>query len=82
MLPVVEAEEAPITLEMTLADILARMAAMGNNYLASKKVDSLAITDLANRKFWVIPGAEGPSCVLEECGSEVENLIALKIDLA
>jgi hypothetical protein len=79
---VAEVEDAPITLDSTLADILARMAALGENYLARKKVDSLAITDLTNRKFWVIPGAEGPSCVLEECGSEVENLIALKIDLA
>jgi len=73
--------DSAITLDTTLAEILAKMASTGEGFLAMGKVDTLAITDLPNRRFWAIPGAEGPSCVLEECGTEVENLVTLKIEL-
>ena len=77
----VEGEAPPITLDTTLREILERMADIGQAYAADGKVDSVALTQLDSRRFWVIPGAEGPSCALAECGTDVENLISIKIEL-
>jgi ubiquitin-activating enzyme E1 len=80
-LPEVTDDADVITGDTTLADMLMKMATIGDTYLESGKIDTPSITDLPNRKMWVIPGDQAPSVRLKESGEDIEYFSALKITL-
>lgn len=70
-----------ITEATTLREILEKMASLAAVAESEGKIDNKAISSLAGRKLWVIPGAETPMCKFIETGEDIDHLAAIKIDL-
>ena len=70
-----------ITGATTLRDILAKMAALAEVAKKNRTIDSVAISALAGRKFWMIPSSDTPMCVHAESFDDITTMVALKITL-
>jgi ubiquitin-activating enzyme E1 len=70
-----------ITENTTLMEILQRMVVLAEAAEARGEIETKAISDIAGRKFVVIPGSEAPLCQHIESGDDVEYLCAIKITL-
>ena len=68
-----------ITENSTVRQILELMAARADALEAEGKVDTKAISGLAGRRFWVIPGDETPTCVHSESGDAIFKLASLRV---
>ena len=77
--PVLDPRET-ITEASTMRDILRRMAALGDEWLAQKKIDSKTIAGLDGRRFWVIRTAEtGPATLVHaESDEDIAQMAAIK----
>eukprot|EP01038_Epipyxis_sp_PR26KG_P012667 gene12667-16982_t len=71
--------EDTITDSTTLAQILHRMASIAESSEQKKVIDTRAISSLAKRKFFIIPGNEAPLCRDIESEEDIEHLCAFKI---
>lgn len=70
-----------ITNNSTLREILERMIVLAQKSFESKTLDTMSISSLSGRKFWVIPSSETPVCRDIETEEDVEYLAAIEIDL-
>lgn len=67
-----------ITADTTIREILLRMEQRGIAKEMEKAVDARAVTGIEQRRIWVVPGPDGPSCVDAASGDTVEYLASLK----
>jgi hypothetical protein len=63
-----------------LKEILIKMEAIGDIFEAEGKIESKNISNVVNRKFWLIPNDESPSCENVEM-DQISMLAAIKINL-
>ena len=70
-----------ITNETTLKDILFKMAALAVKAKQTRAIDTITISALEGRQFWVIPPSDTPGCTHAESYDEVTSLVGMKITL-
>ena len=69
-----------ITGDTTLKEILMKMETIGDTLETEGKIESKNISNIVNRKFWLIPNDESPSCENLDM-DQISMLAAIKINL-
>ncbi len=70
-----------ITSDTKIKDILMKMAALAIKAKEAKAIDTITISALDGRQFWVIPPSDTPGCTHAESYDEVTSLVSMKITL-
>jgi ubiquitin-activating enzyme E1 len=75
------AEGELITENTSLKEILERMSALGDEYLAKGVIEVKTVSSLASRQIWVIPSGEVPVVSDLESGDDIDVMCSVKITL-
>ena len=57
------------------------MAAVAERAKEDRAIDTITISALEGRQFWIIPPSDTPSCTHAETYDEVASLVSMKISL-
>jgi hypothetical protein len=70
-----------ITADTTIKEILMKMEALGVAAEDNKAVESRTVTGVADRRFWIVPGNEMPTCTDMESFEDITYMAAMKFTL-